>query len=236
MKYWRLNYGSDSVLDRMISDSAVICSDKDFALSLSVGDGIVLARFDECSQTGQVKAIGRVNSISRPSGNPLVQWKRVSETLYPTVQGQKFWRQLKPYFGFATTVAKRYRLEDMFTRHLPSSLKPSLPESSPLNESDTSTGGYVYFIRSQYGYKIGKTKRMKDRAQLFSVKLPFPIEIVHFSWFDDYSAAERHFHHLFKDKRLDGEWFNLTEADLNSIKRMYQLGSGCTSSISRGFS
>lgn len=32
--------------------------------------------------------------------------------------------------------------------------------------------GYVYVIRSKYGFKIGKSKRLKGRTRLFEVKLP----------------------------------------------------------------
>ena len=220
MKYWRLNYASDSVLEAMISNSSIVCVDSDFALSLRVGDGVLLARFDEASRGGQVRALGRVTEISRASGKPVVQWKRVSEVLYPSIQGQKFWQQVKPYFAFATSVVKHYRLNELFEKHFSAiGARDSIRRAVPASQ-ESSSGGYVYVIRSEYGYKIGKTKRMKDRAQLFSVKLPFPIEIVHFAWFDDYSAAELLFHQTFQSKRLQGEWFNLSASDLARIKSM----------------
>lgn len=78
-------------------------------------------------------------------------------------------------------------------------------------------GGFVYLIKSPYGHKIGKTKNMKQRSQLFSVKLPFPIEILRYGWFDDYSLAEAQFHREYAHKRLEGEWFNLNEAEIAAI-------------------
>lgn len=220
MKYWRLNYASEPLLETMISTSSVICTDSDFEISLRVADGILLARFDEASRTGQVRAIGLVSDINRISGKPVVRWKRVSEVLHPSTQGQKFWRQLKPYFAFATTVVKNYRLNELFARHFSGADTNELICRAVQTNQQSANGGYVYVIRSQYGYKIGKTKRMKERSQLFSVKLPFPIEIVHFAWFDDYSAAELKFHQTFSSKRLEGEWFNLSALDLAKIKSM----------------
>ena len=33
--------------------------------------------------------------------------------------------------------------------------------------------GFIYLIKSKYGYKIGKSKKIQDRLSLFNVKLPF---------------------------------------------------------------
>jgi hypothetical protein len=76
----------------------------------------------------------------------------------------------------------------------------------------------VYVIRSQYGFKIGKTVDLKRRTRLFEVKLPFPIQIEHYAWFEDYTLAEKNFHQMFSAKRKEGEWFDLDEADLKIIK------------------
>lgn len=79
------------------------------------------------------------------------------------------------------------------------------------------TGGYVYLVRSQYGVKIGKSVNVKSRTRLFEVKLPFPISVEHYAWFDDYSYAERDLHRKFHAKRLEGEWFDLSKEDVAHI-------------------
>jgi hypothetical protein len=223
--FWRLNYATDALLEQMISKSSVIATDSDFVLGLQIGEGILLARYDEHAAAGIVKAIGVVSGVDRSTSQPVVTWKRISETLYPSAQGQRFWRQAKPYFKFAKNVVQKYRLGEIFSKHL-SNTRLSFESHGAASENvqaekqdAAGAGGYVYVIKSQYGYKIGKTKRMKDRAQLFSVKLPFPIEVIHYAWFDDYSAAELHFHQMFKVKRMEGEWFRLSEIDLIEIKR-----------------
>ncbi|MEB0028940.1 hypothetical protein QN375_24765 [Pseudomonas sp. MH9.2] len=57
-------------------------------------------------------------------------------------------------------------------------------------------------IRSDHGFKIGKTVNMKNRTRLFEAKLLFPISIAHYAWFDDYSHAERSFHSTYHAKLL----------------------------------
>ena len=44
-------------------------------------------------------------------------------------------------------------------------------------------GGYVYVLKSAYGYKIGRTRSMPDRMRTFGVQLPF---LYTCAWFDDH--------------------------------------------------
>ena len=78
----------------------------------------------------------------------------------------------------------------------------------------------MYLIRSPYGAKIGKSVNVKSRTRLFEVKLPFPITVEHYAWFDEYSFAERDLHRQYHAKRLEGEWFDLSPADIATIKTL----------------
>lgn len=236
-RFFRLNYASNAALESMILSKTFTCSDPDFVLSVRVGDGILLARFNESNQVGEVRALGIVTEVTGSGASPKVDWIRVKENLYPSTQGMQFWRQRKPFFVFAASVVEHYRLPDMFKGHFEREKQPISPAGTtgtvgsvarsgmqkeerrcPNPTTTSDRGGYVYLISSPYGHKIGKTKRMKERAQLFSVKLPFEIEVVHYKWFDDYSRAEAALHQRFKEKRLDGEWFRLTPSDVQAVK------------------
>lgn len=246
-RFFRLDYRNDSALDEMVGTGTVSCPDQDFAMKLQAGDGILLARFDEGSRTGEVRAIGVVTTAPGSSVAHRVDWARVALSLAPSSQGMKFWRQTKPWFQFANSVIPGYRLPQLFARHFSGASSPvpqsrgvaELGRNSAQTAPDTAAGrdaeqdgggefspsdrsGYVYLIRSEYGYKIGKTKRMKERSQLFSVKLPFEIDVIHYAWYGDYSAAEAALHRRFRDRRLGGEWFQLTASDVQSIKE-FQL-------------
>ena len=84
--------------------------------------------------------------------------------------------------------------------------------------SRSPTVGYVYLVWSMYGYKIGKAVNVPKRTKLFEVKLPFPIRVEHYAMFSDYTQAERSLHLHFHEKRLEGEWFALTNEDISFIK------------------
>lgn len=228
--FFRLNYTDETALESMLKAGTAVCRDPDFALSARPGDGVVLAHFDEAAAVGKVRAIGLVTKAASDGSPPGVHWVKTSLTLFPTQQGMRFWRQPKPFFVFAKNVAARYRLQELFCKTF--SLSAAKPvQSSGQNHTQETTaneagaeprdrenkGGYVYLIRSPYGYKIGKTKNMKERSQLFTVKLPFSIEIVHYAWHADYSMAERLLHQRFRDKRLNGEWFALSPKEINEI-------------------
>lgn len=86
------------------------------------------------------------------------------------------------------------------------------------------TPGFVYLLRSEYGFKIGKTVSMKSRTRLFEVKLPFRFSVEHFAHFDNYTEAVRAFHDHFRSQRLEGEWFDLKPADLEHIKSLGRPG------------
>lgn len=236
-RFFRLNYEGDAALESMIRSGTFASSDPDLALAVRVGDGILLARFNESNQAGEIRALGIVIKVAGSGTAPQVDWIRVKENLYPSTQGMQFWRQQKPYFVFAASVVERYRLVDLFKRHfehegrrvspagVTATIGPSArhgmqtdEEHSPCPAATSDRGGYVYLISSPYGHKIGKTKRMKERSQLFSVKLPFEIEVVHYTWFHDYSRAEAILHQRFKHRRLGGEWFRLTPEDIEDVK------------------
>lgn len=79
--------------------------------------------------------------------------------------------------------------------------------------------GYVYLIRSQDGYfKIGHTSDPDNRMKTFSVKLPFDVEYVCLIWSGDRFELERSLHDLYKSKHVNGEWFNLSDEDVNYLK------------------
>lgn len=81
--------------------------------------------------------------------------------------------------------------------------------------------GYVYVVKSPTGaYKIGKSKDPDNRLRTFSVKLPFEVEYVCVIPTDDMNGLERDLHSRFSDKRENGEWFNLTDTDIQYIKAL----------------
>lgn len=103
--------------------------------------------------------------------------------------------------------------------------------------------GFVYILKEhKYNtYKIGKTKNVEKRLNEFHVKLPYETTVENLIFCKDHHKAEILFHELFKGKRLDGEWFRLTEDDLEKIRilslptKLIQAITGETNKISENY-
>jgi len=80
--------------------------------------------------------------------------------------------------------------------------------------------GFVYIIEGQSLYKIGRAKNVRGRMNTFTLKLPFPTRLVGTIKSDDYVTLERQLHTQFAARRMNGEWFVLTDSDLKEIENM----------------
>jgi len=220
--FWRVPYlDENDELTKMFQQSALVADPGLFA-KIKPRHGLVLSQWDNSLQLGKVAALGIVRSVNVPGYSANILWREAAITLKPNPSGRVYWRD-KPYFKFAKEVSIRYMLDALFAEHFPeidSIVFEQTPRQSMLSQQTLyhAIPGYVYLIESKYGYKIGKSVNIKSRTNLFSVKLPFPIKLLHYAWFEDYSQAERNFHDQYFDKRLEGEWFALDPEDILEIK------------------
>jgi len=80
--------------------------------------------------------------------------------------------------------------------------------------------GYIYLIQAitpVNHYKIGLSKEPVTRIESMGVKLPFPVETIHIFPTDDMTTTEKTLHENFADRRVNGEWFELDEGDVDYI-------------------
>lgn len=81
------------------------------------------------------------------------------------------------------------------------------------------SAGYVYLLRSISGhYKIGHAADPANRLRTFNVKLPFEVEFECIIKTSDMRKLESDFHMKFQHRRVNGEWFSLSSADVEYIK------------------
>lgn len=220
-RIWRLN--PEVFPEGQNSLPAILRGPLEFLAEIRPKHGIVAGRWDAAARLGRVLALGVVRQGVEEGYE--IEWRKVEISLRPNPTGCTHWAKSKPYFEFKEPVRGRYMLDDLFAENFPEFAEWAFghaPAKSAERPVVSRTGGFVYVIKSAYGYKIGKTVNLKDRTRLFSVKLPFPISIEHYAWFDDYSAAEMNFHRQFHEKRLEGEWFNLSPEDLAAIRSLGQ--------------
>jgi len=79
--------------------------------------------------------------------------------------------------------------------------------------------GYIYIVQLENGLiKIGRTNNLEKRMYIFSVKFPMNWAIIHSIKSYDNLFAERFLHKKFSSKRNIGEWFMLSEEDVEYIK------------------
>jgi Meiotically up-regulated gene 113 len=82
---------------------------------------------------------------------------------------------------------------------------------------------YVYVFKGTHQgvsrYKIGKAKDISARRKIFSVKLPFDIELVAAFLVRDAYGLERELHRIHSDRRVGGEWFDLDAESFDEVCR-----------------
>ena len=86
------------------------------------------------------------------------------------------------------------------------------------SSKSSSNSGYVYLLKAGPYYKIGVSTNVDKRIEQLSTLPPFDIELVHTIYSVDMYALEQDFHNLYADKRKNGEWFELTDSDVEFIK------------------
>lgn len=83
------------------------------------------------------------------------------------------------------------------------------------------TDGFVYVLRSDAGYyKIGRARDVAARIKGIAVFVPFAITTIHVIKTDNMFKLERGFHRAYDQagKRIRGEWYALTEDDIDLLR------------------
>ncbi len=82
------------------------------------------------------------------------------------------------------------------------------------------TKGHIYVVESRGKFKIGKTKHLRSRLKKYVTENPDEVKTVHVFDGDDRELEEARIHKKFSQKRIHGEWFALSDEDLNYIKSL----------------
>jgi len=85
--------------------------------------------------------------------------------------------------------------------------------------------GSVYLLKGRGGeYKIGRTGSDVDRRRSqLATGSAVDLELAHEIRTDDPAGVEAYWHRRFADRRLRGEWFKLSAADVRAVKRWRRI-------------
>lgn len=87
--------------------------------------------------------------------------------------------------------------------------------------------GYVYLIETDIGaYKIGRTNDLGRRVLDFGgASVPFRWRMIHAIHCHNPEWAEKNLHRIFCRRRIRGEWFKLSPADVSFLMSLPEIGS-----------
>jgi hypothetical protein len=100
--------------------------------------------------------------------------------------------------------------------------KGKVDKSQALNgwHGDYRGTGVVYLMKSRELYKIGISIEVDKRVKQLTSIIPFGVELIHVIPVNDYERLEQALHMYYQRKRVNGEWFELSEDDVNLIKSL----------------
>jgi len=96
---------------------------------------------------------------------------------------------------------------------------PRSRPSATKSGSSAEEMGFVYLIKSGRYYKVGRTNAAGRRERELAIQLPEKAQTVHVIRTDDPVGIEAYWHKRFESRHKNGEWFDLTPADVSAFKR-----------------
>lgn len=78
--------------------------------------------------------------------------------------------------------------------------------------------GFVYLLHHDGLYKIGMATKLSRRLMQISPRMPHEVTLIHSIKTDDMVGLEALLHECYADKRMNGEWFALSDEDVRDIQ------------------
>lgn len=86
--------------------------------------------------------------------------------------------------------------------------------------------GYLYLIKCDKYHKIGVATDMGLRLASLQTGNPYTLEVVCYYEFDKPQTVETALHQKFSNKRVSGEWFELSSEDIYAFHKIAEMLNG----------
>lgn len=129
----------------------------------------------------------------------------------------------KKGIGLAFTIQKHCQsfIEEMLKDE---AIKKKAIEQLEINHKEVEH--YIYIIKGKEYYKIGYTTNYKKRIKQYKTHNP-NVNTICLVKTPKAFELEGYYHDLYKDKNVDGEWFNLTEEEvISTMQKLYKESYG----------
>lgn len=145
-------------------------------------------------------------------------------------------REINRFFflGFQVASSKAIRKKRKSSAAKSSQVHPDLqqcelhresyaPNVDPSARVKVPVAGVVYLLQAGDYFKIGKSIDLDKRLGQIKLQLPYPVEVVHVIQAAHPLLAEAHWHRRFSALRRNGEWFLLTQTDVDEFKSVSNM-------------
>jgi len=79
---------------------------------------------------------------------------------------------------------------------------------------------YIYIIKVNKYYKIGRTSNIKGRIGVHKTSNPYKVKTIFKGQVKNAIVMEARLHRMFKDKNVNREWFELNENDIKEALKL----------------
>ncbi len=226
----KANNGSPLGVRRFQQETGIRNADWEGKYWARWGDALVEAGFEPLTMQvprAITELLSALAQLTRKLGRfPVrneIRMERQKNTTFPTDSSLR--RRLGPkeeQLKKLAEYAKQHGLSDV-EKHCAKELSQSTNKSSEIESTAVVESGaiigYVYLLKSGKYYKIGRTSDLGRREYDLRIQLPEKPVTVHSIKTDDPVGIERYWHERFKERRKNGEWFELTKEDVAAFKR-----------------
>jgi len=173
-------------------------------------------RYDEdellSKLVGEIRRLGRMPTMAE------LNLRRRADRTFPS---SGVFERFGPKATWAQRVLDYCRDHDH--ADVPEIVAPLIPEdrddADESADDDAVRHGFVYLLKSGRHYKIGHTLDVGRRTYDLAIQLPEAVREEHVIRTDDPAGIEHYWHTRFANRRKNGEWFELTRADVTAFKR-----------------